>query len=217
MTAQRYRVGRWGMAEDAEGEWVAFEDFEVVERERDELIREVRAWACANCNTVFPGGPAYPGLKCVVCPSCGEVGMRPLLAYELEKVERERDELRGRVSELERLVEMGPVPPACSAEDFARAVLEVDALTRERDELRRRIAGLDCRFTLGGVAEAGGSHCPLDKPCARCVTEREVERLRRVEAAASEIIRYEDSGPPELHDWDAKHEALREALRHDDR
>ena len=140
MTAQRYRVGRWGMAEDAEGEWVAFEDFEVVERERDELIREVRAWACANCNTVFPGGPAYPGLKCVVCPSCGEVGMRPLLAYELEKVERERDELR-----------------------------------------------------------------------------REVERLRRVEAAASEIIRYEDSGPPELHDWDAKHEALREALRHDDR
>lgn len=84
MTAQRYRVGRWGMAEDAEGEWVAFEDFEVVERERDEL-------------------------------------------------------------------------------------------------------------------------------------RREVERLRRVEAAASEIIRYEDSGPPELHDWDAKHEALREALRHDDR
>lgn len=103
------------------------EELKKVERERDELIREVRAWACANCNTVFPGGPAYPGLKCVVCPSCGEVGMRPLLAYELEKVERERDELRGRVDELERLVEMGPVPPACSVEDFAGAALGVDA------------------------------------------------------------------------------------------
>lgn len=41
MTVQRYRVGRWGMAEDAEGEWVGFEDFEAVERERDELRREV--------------------------------------------------------------------------------------------------------------------------------------------------------------------------------
>ena len=83
MTVQRYRHSIYGMAEEAEGEWVDFEDFEA-------------------------------------------------LAIE-------RDGLRGRVSELERLVEMGPVPPACSAEDFAGAVLEVDALTRERDELRREV------------------------------------------------------------------------------
>lgn len=70
MTVQRYRHSIYGMAEEAEGEWVDFEDFEA-------------------------------------------------LAIE-------RDGLRGRVSELERLVEMGPVPPACSAEDFAGAVLEVD-------------------------------------------------------------------------------------------
>ena len=96
----------------------------------------------------------------------------------------------------------------------------VEDCRRWADRFRREVAVL-----LEWELHTGGATAELSELVEQYLEESsvyaraadEIERLRRIEAAAAEIIRYEDSGPPELHDWDAKHEALREALRHDDR
>lgn len=51
----------------------------------------------------------------------------------------ERDRLRVRVAELERMVEAGPVPPACSVDDWAAMALEHDKMREERDRLRAEL------------------------------------------------------------------------------
>ena len=51
------------------------------------------------------------------------------------------------------------------------------ALRAENERLRRWRCEADCRYTMGDVAETSGSHCPTDRPCARCEAEMENERL----------------------------------------
>ena len=38
-------------------------------------------------------------------------------------------------------------------------------------------SSMDCRFA-GRWAEMSGSHCPAERPCARCTAEREIEKLQ---------------------------------------
>lgn len=79
--------------------------------------------------------------------------------------------LERRVAELEQMVEDGPVPPACSAEDFARAVLEVDALTRGRDELLQHVCD-ECCDKTGAPTGWVENRVEGRVPCA-CVSESE--------------------------------------------
>ena len=51
------------------------------------------------------------------------------------------------------------------------------SLRAENERLRRWRCEADCRYTMGDVAETSGSHCPTHRPCARCETEGEKERL----------------------------------------
>ena len=39
------------------------------EKERAELLAEVREWMCGHCRTVYPG-PPQQGVRCVICPQC---------------------------------------------------------------------------------------------------------------------------------------------------
>ena len=40
-------------------------------------------------------------------------------------------------------------------------------------DLRHYRCEQDCRYTMGNVADIGGRHCPLGKPCERCKNEKE--------------------------------------------
>ena len=74
----------------------------------------------------------------------------------------------------------------------AHVIAERDRLRGEVMSLRRWRTEQDCRYTLGTVADIDGSHCPSDKPCERCQSERERDRLRaRVEGLRA----YIDSQP----------------------
>lgn len=44
-------------------------------------------------------------------------------------------------------------------------------------ELRHYRCEQDCRYTMGNVADIGGRHCPLGKPCERCKNEDRIEAL----------------------------------------
>ena len=56
MTVERYQVFRDRyMEQDSGGEWVAFEDFAAVERERDELRREVERLTIMHKEAVCEG------------------------------------------------------------------------------------------------------------------------------------------------------------------
>lgn len=54
-------------ADDIRALAAAYRDLEA---ENERLLREVREWLCAECNTVYPG-PPQDGVRCVICPSCG--------------------------------------------------------------------------------------------------------------------------------------------------
>ena len=81
----------------------------------------------------------------------------------------------------------------------ARLIASAPELLAERDRLRAELMALrrwrteqDCRYTLGNVADIDGSHCPSDKPCERCQSEREIDRLR---ARVGGLRAYIDSQP----------------------
>ena len=58
----------------------------------------------------------------------------------------------------------------CTPTPFARG------LELRVKELEAMVESMDCRL-VGRVGELSGSHCPLEKPCDRCVAERRVAEL----------------------------------------
>jgi len=52
-------------------------------------------------------------------------------------------------------------------------------LKEENYNLRRHRCELDCRYTMGGVADISGSHCPHDDPCQRCCYERRIKAMEK--------------------------------------
>lgn len=59
--------------------------------------------------------------------------------------------------------------------------LEVERLRKEVYNLRYHRTQFDCCYTMGNVAETGGSHCPIDNPCQKCEYERRIAELERGE------------------------------------
>lgn len=70
------------------------------EFERDELLNSVKEWACDDCNYVYPSSPQN-GFKCVICPRCNGKTM-PHESLKRLRAERERDELRAKLAEMEK-------------------------------------------------------------------------------------------------------------------
>ena len=70
------------------------------------------------------------------------------------------------------------------------------SLRAENERLRRWRCEADCRYTMGDVAETSGSHCPTNRPCARCEANGENERLlallREVVQSGAEFVEFAD-------------------------
>lgn len=71
-------------------------------------------------------------------------------------------------------------------------------------DYQRRLERTDCR-NAGPFYEMSGSHCPPDKPCDRCLWEREEARLRKA---------LEQIAEGKIHDADIQSFAL-DTLNHD--
>jgi len=61
-------------------------------RDLEEMRKEVREWACDDCNTIYPGPPAE-GLSCVICPKC-KGRTAPRSKIDLIRARRELEEAR---------------------------------------------------------------------------------------------------------------------------
>lgn len=72
--------------------------------------------------------------------------------------------------------------------------LDATALAWKEQAMRAQAinSSMDCRLA-GRWAEMSGSHCPTERPCARCTAEREIERLTRERDEALAYCRGEDS------------------------
>lgn len=98
-----------------------------VEKERDDLRKEVREWLCDTCNTVYPGPPTR-GFDCVQCPKClGNTS--PRMWLERNQHRRRADLAEGRLHDLQLKANVikGNVAIGCMQLkdwlDFANAVL----------------------------------------------------------------------------------------------
>lgn len=89
----------------------------------------------------------------------------------------------------------GKFPANRADDEYTVALLNAAPdLIAEIRQLRERygknaslIEWLDCRFTGAGFADLTGTHCPPDRPCQRCRTDAELERLRTIEEVASKF------------------------------
>lgn len=78
--------------------------------------------------------------------------------------------------------------------ETVQLVSRIASLESEIARLRRWRCEQDCRFTMGDVADISGSHCPLDKPCARCEGERNIESIEsEIAKLKADAADYDDS------------------------
>ncbi len=87
---------------------------------------------------------------------------------------------------------------------------KIAQLEADNRRLRKGRCEADCRYTMGNIADSGGSHCPWENPCDRCSYERDIERLEAqltvmreaLEPFATEAENYDygDGSGPDLHD-----------------
>jgi len=53
--------------------------------------------------------------------------------------------------------------------------------------LERALSDANCLYAGGGLADSGGSHCPVDAPCYRCRAERAEEQVAEMENTIKQL------------------------------
>ena len=71
------------------------------EREREELLTDVREWLCEKCNYVYPG-PPQPGVMAIICPRCGGTTL-PMQAHYRKRADAAESRLAATERALERI------------------------------------------------------------------------------------------------------------------